>query len=99
MTEQSARRAWPMHPERFRVVVMLAVFPLLFVLGVILQAAAPAGVAAFIAPTLASVGVFVLFALALRQKVGKNIFGELGFLYLGFIVAYTVVPALGFMAA
>jgi hypothetical protein len=59
----------------------------------------PASVAPYVVPTMASVGVFAAFALVLRRRVGASIFGEIGFLYLGFILAYTVVPSLGFMAA
>ncbi len=88
-----------MHSDRSRVVLTLLGFPIAAVLGVVLHGVAPAAVAPYIAPTMVSVGVFAAFAVVLRRKVGENIFGEIGFLYLGFILAYTVVPALGIMAA
>ncbi|MGE5112794.1 MAG: hypothetical protein ACM3JB_18165 [Acidobacteriaceae bacterium] len=49
-------------------------------------------------PTFATVGVFLWFSLRLRYQIQDNIFGEIGFTYLGFAVAYTVFPAYGFLA-
>ena len=88
-----------MRSDRSRVVLTLLAFPTAAVLGFALHGVAPAVVAPYLAPTMASVGVFAVFTFALKRKVGANIFGEIGFLYLGFVLAYTVVPALGFMAA
>ena len=57
----------------------------------------PKDLANYLAPTFASITIFVLFSFVLRRQVGENIFGELGFIYVGFTVAYTVIPAVGFM--
>jgi hypothetical protein len=66
-------------------------------LGVVLASALPGEVAVFLPPTLASIGVFLLFTMVLQRRLGESIFGELGLLYVGLTVAYTVVPAIGFM--
>jgi len=65
--------------------------------GVVLKATLPEDVAQYLAPTLASIAVFAMFAVILQRQVGENAFGELGFLYLGLTVAYTVLPAFAFM--
>jgi len=76
-----------------------ALAPLLMLVvgvGALLAVTQRGDLAHYLAPSLASIGVFVGFALLLRRQVGGDIFGELGFLYVGFIVAYTVVPAFAF---
>ncbi len=50
------------------------------------------------APLLASLYVFFAFCVLLISKVGNNAIGEVGFLYLGLGLAYTVLPAAFFMA-
>jgi hypothetical protein len=64
--------------------------------GAVLAVTQRGDLAQYLAPSLASIGVFVGFALLLSRLVGGDVFGELGFLYVGFIVAYTVVPAFTF---
>lgn len=49
-------------------------------------------------PTFVTIAVFLCFSLRLRLQIQDNIFGEIGFLYLAFAVAYTVFPAYGFAA-
>jgi len=49
-------------------------------------------------PTFIVVLGFFSFSIILKKNVGDNLFGELGFLYLALAVAYTVIPAFGFMA-
>jgi len=48
-------------------------------------------------PTCFAVGIFLYFTWRLRFQVQDNIFGEIGFIYLTFAVAYTVFPAYGFL--
>jgi hypothetical protein len=48
-------------------------------------------------PSVAMLTVYAVFTAILKWKVGDNLFGEIGFLYLGFVVAYTVLPAYGFV--
>lgn len=48
-------------------------------------------------PTLATVIIFLIFSKILKWQVGCNLFGELGFLYMAFAVAYTLFPALAFI--
>jgi len=75
----------------------LLLLPTLAALGFALLAAMPVAASPYVAPAVASVGVFLVFAVLLRRQIGENIFGELGFLYVGFIVAYTVLPAVAFV--
>src|SRR6266568_1668290 len=48
-------------------------------------------------PSFAVMFVFLSFSLWLRLQVQDNVFGEIGFIYLAFAVAYTVFPAYGFL--
>jgi len=48
-------------------------------------------------PTCFTVAIFLFFCWRLRFQVQDNIFGEIGFIYLAFAVAYTVFPAYGFL--
>ena len=52
-----------------------------------------------IAPTLAIVSLFAVFWLLLHRQIGGSVFGEIGFAYVGLILAYTVLPALAFLGA
>lgn len=52
-------------------------------------------VSLLLTPTLAAVAVFVMFAAAMQGQLGGNLFGEIGFVYLGWAVVYTLVPGLG----
>ena len=49
-------------------------------------------------PSFVTIAIFLYFSLRLRFQIQDNIFGEIGFLYLVFAVAYTVFPAYGFVA-
>lgn len=84
-------------PERFSLPTLVA-FILLFVLWASAEATFLPGVLLIFRPTLAVIISFVLFSLILKKKVGDNLFGEIGFLYLALAVAYTLFPAFGFMA-
>jgi hypothetical protein len=48
-------------------------------------------------PVFATIVIFLYFSLRLRSQIQDNIFGEIGFLYLAFAVAYTVFPAYGIL--
>src|SRR5260370_41306219 len=48
-------------------------------------------------PSIVAIAIFLCFCLWLRFQVQDNIFGEIGFVYLAFAVAYTVFPAYGFL--
>src|SRR6266446_5911545 len=48
-------------------------------------------------PSFVVMAIFLCFSLWLRFQVQDNIFGEIGFIYLAFAVAYTVFPAYGFL--
>ena len=50
----------------------------------------------FITPALVSIAIFVTFGIALYRKVGDDFFGEIGFVYMGFTMLYTIFPALVF---
>jgi len=48
-------------------------------------------------PVFAVLAIFLCFSMWLRFQVQDNVFGEIGFVYLVFAVAYTVFPAYGFL--
>jgi hypothetical protein len=48
-------------------------------------------------PSITSAGIFILFWIYLREKINFNIISEIGFLYAGFIVLYTLAPALNIL--
>src|SRR5882724_1425181 len=48
-------------------------------------------------PSFVAIAVFLYFSLRLRFQVQDNVFGEIGFIYLVYAVAYTVFPAYGFL--
>ena len=51
-----------------------------------------------IVPALGISFSFLLFGILLDHRVKTGIFGEIGFIFLGFSVAYSVIPALNFLA-
>lgn len=59
---------------------------------------APPVMAQLIVPTLVAMALFVLFAVLLRARLGGNLFGELGFIYLAWAVVYTALPGFGLAA-
>jgi hypothetical protein len=48
-------------------------------------------------PSIGAIGIFLCFSLWLRFHLQDSIFGEIGFIYLAFALAYTVFPAYGFL--
>src|SRR6266567_2201293 len=48
-------------------------------------------------PSFVAIAIFLCFSLRLRFQVQDHVFGEIGFIYLAFTVAYTVFPAYGFL--
>ncbi|HEX9486022.1 MAG TPA: hypothetical protein VF976_03075 [Gemmatimonadales bacterium] len=82
---------------RHRSAVALLLLTLVVAVGAVLAVTQRGDLAQYLAPSLASIGVLVGFSLLLWRQVGSDIFGELGSLYVGFIVAYTVVPAFAFV--
>ena len=48
-------------------------------------------------PSFVTIAIFLYFSLRLRFQIHGNIFGEIGFLYLVYAVAYTVFPAYGLL--
>lgn len=59
----------------------------------------PAGTSAILMPALAAAALYVAFVIALRARVGDNLFGELGFIYLSLALAYILLPAVTFFLA
>lgn len=49
-------------------------------------------------PGYAALYVFVAFGWLLYRRVGNDVFGEIGFLFLGLALAYTILPAFTFLA-
>jgi hypothetical protein len=50
-------------------------------------------------PSLALLFIFLFFLWRLYKKNGSNLFGEIGVIYLGLFLAYTIIPAIGFYAS
>jgi hypothetical protein len=48
-------------------------------------------------PSFVAIAIFLYFSLRLRSQIQNNVFGEIGFVYVAFAVAYTVFPAYGFL--
>ncbi len=76
---------------------LLALLTVIGVLSIAAVLTLPTEVERFVQPTLAAILVFLVFTVLLQWRVGENLFGELGFLYLGFATAYTVLPAFALM--
>lgn len=49
-------------------------------------------------PAVAILAIFAIFSVLLAKQLHVAVFGEIGFLFLGFAVAYSVIPALNFLA-
>jgi hypothetical protein len=50
-----------------------------------------------IRPMLAAGAVFIIFSYVLRFRVRTHLFGEIGFIYMVFSLAYTILPAIKFL--
>ncbi len=85
--------------KRFRFGLSLGALTVLTVVAVLYDTTNPGGASVYFGPTAASLLCFGLFALLLERQVGEGMFGDIGFLYLGLTVAYTVLPAFAFMAS
>jgi len=48
-------------------------------------------------PALVTCFLYLLFCVMLGSRVRSGVFGEIGFIFAGFAVAYTVIPALNFL--
>lgn len=77
-----------------RISILLAAAGLMAVLT---AATSPYSTACIALPTLAALAVFAVFSMVLHSWVGDNLLGELGFLYVGLILAYTIFPAFSFL--
>lgn len=61
-------------------------------------AALPPQQSVILAPTFVALWIYGAFVHALHARVGSNLFGEIGFLYMSLALAYTVLPAFTFLA-
>lgn len=82
-----------------RRVVALLLLALVGAVSILLTVTGRRDLAHYLAPSITSIGVFVGFAVLLRRQVSGGLFGELGFLYLGLTVVYTVLPAFAFVVS
>jgi hypothetical protein len=48
-------------------------------------------------PSIVAIAIFLSFCLWLQFQLRDHLFGEIGFIYLVFVLAYTVFPAYGFL--
>jgi hypothetical protein len=76
------------------------IFNLLLLVGIIVLAFVtilPTEKLYILMPMLATIVIFLIFTVILKRQIGDNLFGELGFLYLALMLAYTVIPAFTFL--
>ena len=86
-------------PKRDRVVIWKAmgVYILIWVIAFVFAPAFFIENIPILLPSIVAIAIFLCFCLWLRFQVQDNIFGEIGFIYLAFALAYTVFPAYGFL--
>jgi hypothetical protein len=77
--------------------IFLVVVAAAGLLGIIAFGVPSVDTTALLLPTLATLAAFGVFTVFLARRVGDHAFGEIGFVYLGLAVAYTLVPALAFL--
>jgi len=85
--------------QRQQLALVLAALPLAVGGSVVLTTALPFEVGQYLPAALTSIFIFALFWFLLYRQIGTNTFGELGFQYVGFIMAYTVIPTAAFVMA
>ena len=74
-------------------------FAALATAAALLVASAPPAVGRFAAPAATALLLFLGFVLLLHRQLGDDLVGDLGFLYSGFVLAYTLIPAAAFVWA
>ena len=89
----------PMPTRKYLVAISSTFLALAGAVSVLSTGGLTSELAKLIAPTLAAILIFAGFSIVLRWQVGDNLFGELGFMYLGLALAYTVFPALVIIVA
>ena len=92
----------PMSPRlvlsrKRRGLLLFILLTLVSLLGLGLAIVLPRDTAYILLPTLVAMLIFMLFLMILRSRVGDNLFGELGFLYMALALAYTLFPAFTFL--
>jgi hypothetical protein len=94
MESVTVSRGSSQRPLRISILATVAVS---IVLGVALASTLRPERSYILLPTLACLTLFVLFSTILKARVGDNLFGELGFLYLALAIVYTISPAFTFV--
>ena len=99
MQEISAAMHLP-RTDRIAKVLLLRIAVILFLLFISLWGswvALRGYQSAVAAPALVICAAYLLFATLISSRVKSGLFGEVGFVFLGFSVAYSVIPALNFL--
>lgn len=81
--------------EAIIIVGFIAIVAIVF--GLVAESIFTADQMYIIQPMLAAFAVFAIFSLILRFRTRSNLFGEIGFIYMAFIFAYTILPAIKFL--
>ncbi|WP_027714511.1 hypothetical protein [Desulfuromonas sp. TF] len=76
---------------------VLSIVALWAVLGIVTTLIFTAEQMYVIVPLLAAVAIFIIFSYVLWFRTGALIFGEIGFIYLVFALAYTILPSITFL--
>lgn len=84
--------------QRHPIATQVLLLGSLCAVGALVHRLLPVESAPYLAPALTSIAAFLAFTLLLHWRIGDGLFGEIGFLYMGIISAYTVMPAAAFMA-
>lgn len=89
--EASLKVSGPRVRDLYAVVLGAGVF------GVACVVLLPRAQSAILLPTVAAIALFVAFTMTLKARVGDQLLGEIGFIYMVLALAYTVFPAFTFV--
>lgn len=84
---------------RKQLLIVISILLLAFTaeLAIALSTNALGDTATYLGPALAAGMLFTLFSMFLKWRVAGDSFGDLGFVYVALVVAYTIIPALAFI--
>lgn len=79
------------------ITAILILLTLAIAIGIAIESTISVEISYYLIPSLATITIFAVFSIILKGRVGDNLFGEIGFLYLGLAVVYTILPASAFI--
>lgn len=84
----------PFYPVLSAIFILAAIVAVTIIFGLMAADLFTADQMYIIRPLLATFAVFSIFSYLLKLRVQTAIFGEIGFIYLAFALAYTILPAI-----